>query len=118
MPDTSPLSLAGQTLRWKFDGGPTGDKTYEHTFNRDGTVAYREIPVGPAPAKRAAQSAGKKPETRYASFEVGPGLHLASYLSGGYTLTVLVDLNQSKVYGFASAAKEWYPLTGALLPSA
>jgi hypothetical protein len=116
MSDTPSLSLAGQTLRWKFDGGPTGDKTYEHTFGTDGTVAYHEVADEPGGASPAPKAAAQKPRPRYASFEVAPGHHLVSYLGdSGFTLTVLVDLKRSKVYGFASGAKDWYPLTGVLV---
>ena len=53
-----------------------------------------------------------------AAFEVAPGLHLVSYLSAsGYTLTVLVNTNDGRLHGFASSAKEWYPLTGILEPT-
>jgi MoaF N-terminal domain len=114
MPATAPLSLAGRTQRWKFGEGPTAGKTYEHTFHADGTVSWRE--VGGAGAERP--GAEKRPHTRYAAFEVAPGMHLASYLSeSGYTLTVLVNTNNGELHGFASSAKEWYPLTGSLEPT-
>ncbi len=108
-----PLSLAGQTQRWKFDEGPTAGKTYEHTFSPDGTVSFREV-GGTSTEKPSAE---KRPTTRYAAFEAAPGLHLVSYLSeSGYTLTVLVNTNNGRLHGFASSAKEWYPLTGTLEP--
>jgi hypothetical protein len=111
MPEHAPLSLAGRTLQWRFDGGPTGDKTYEHTFRADGTVVYRE--VGTGEAKAAADGEGG---TRYASFEVAPGMHLVSYLaSSGFTLTVLVNQGARTVHGFASNEKSWFPLQGALV---
>ena len=123
------LSLAGRTLRWSFSEGPTANKTYEHTFNPDGTVVYREIggtTDGKADA-RGKDTAEKKegatheprPKTQYASFEVAPGVHFVSYLAvaSGYTLTVLADTNKGVVYAIASSAKEWYPLKGTLEPT-
>jgi hypothetical protein len=108
------LSLAGRTLRWTFSDGPTASKTYEHTFNDDGTVVYREV-GGPAEQK---PDAGSKPKAsiKYASYEVAPGMHFVSYLSpdNGYTLTVLADTNKKLVYAIASGGKEWYPLEGKL----
>ena len=117
MPDSPPLSLAGQTLRWKFEGGPTGDNGYEHTFFPDGTVTYRMLGAdATAGAKKEAPK--KKSGVRYASFPVAPDMHLVSYLGdNGYTLTVLVDFKRARVHGFASSAKEWYPLAGELLPN-
>lgn len=111
MSEEIPHSLAGRTLQWRFDGGPTGDKTYEHTFRADGTVVYRE--VGKGDAKATADGEGG---TRYASFEVAPDMHLVSYLAGsGYTLTVLVNRSARRVHGFASNDKSWFPLEGVLV---
>ena len=31
-------SLIGKTVRWTFADGPVAGKTYEHTFNADGSV--------------------------------------------------------------------------------
>jgi len=111
MTATAPLSLAGRTQRWKFGEGPTAGKTYEHTFYPDGTVSWREVGA----TSQGKPSAEHRPTTKYAAFEVAPGLHLVSYLSeSGYTLTVLVNTNNRQLHGFASSAKEWYPLTGTL----
>ena len=41
-----PKSLVGSTVRWSFDEGPTKGSIYEHTFNRDGSVEYREVTEG------------------------------------------------------------------------
>lgn len=114
-----PHSLAGRTLRWKFNEGPTTDTEYEHTFRPDGTVVYRTIhddkPARPAASK--GKPAAKPTPTLYASFEVAQGWHLVSYLSpdSGFTLTVLVNATDGILHGFASNEKEWYPLTGSLL---
>jgi hypothetical protein len=109
-----PLSLAGRTQRWKFHEGPTAGKMYEHTFYPDGTVSWREVEG----AGKEKPSAEKRPTTRYAAFEVAPGLHLVSYLAeSGYTLTVLVNTSNNQLHGFASSTKEWYPLTGTLEPN-
>lgn len=104
-------SLQGQTLRFTFSDGPTAGKTYEHVFNPDGTVTFRDVDSPPAKAK----TKPGKPTTKYASFKVAPGIHVASYLSeSGYTLTTVLDLNTGKIYGFASNEKEWHPATGKL----
>ncbi len=98
-------SLVGRTLKWTFDEGPTAGSTYEHTFETDGSVAFRKLDDAatgkPARAKK------------YASFEVAPDVHLVSYLSDeGYTLTVALNFETGKLYGFASNDKEWYPVSG------
>ncbi len=119
---SAPLSLAGRTLRWKFNEGPTADTRYEHSFKADGTVTYRTIDDGKKP-KEGGKDEEKKPArkpapTRYASYEVAQGWHLMSYLSpdSGYTLSVLVNIPDGILHGFASNEKEWYPVTGVLLP--
>ena len=110
MPDKTPLSLAGKTQQWKFSEGPAKGTTYEHVFNADGTVSFRDVKDPPKP--------GGKATTRYASYEVGPGMHFVTYLGdSGYTLTVLVDMNKKKLYSVASSSKEWYPATGELVSS-
>ncbi|MEO8453375.1 MAG: hypothetical protein ABI647_26550 [Gemmatimonadota bacterium] len=112
-----PLSLAGRTLRWSFADGPTAGHTYEHTFNPDGTVVWHDIEGEKQKKPKAEPETAPKAPTRYASFEVGPGLDLVSYLSeAGYTLTVLVNSNNGQLHGFASSAKEWYPVTGKSEP--
>jgi hypothetical protein len=101
--------LAGRIFRWTFAGGPTAGKTYEHTFNTDGTVTFKEA-GGAAPG-----GGGAMPGVKYASFEVAPDIHLVSYLSShGYTLTVAMNLASKKLHGFASNDKEWYPLEGTV----
>jgi hypothetical protein len=103
--------LAGRVFRWTFAAGPTAGKTYEHTFNSDGTVAFKEV------GGEAAPSGGgdATPGTKYASFEIAPNIHLVSYLSShGYTLTVAMNLASKKLHGFASNDKEWYPLEGTV----
>lgn len=114
MPENTPHSLAGETQSWSFDSGPTAGSTYEHTFNPDGTVVWRDAKA--AAAKKEAGKAKPAP-TEYASFAVGPGMHLVSYLSkdSGYTLTVLVNTENHRLHGYASNAKEWFPVTGKLV---
>jgi hypothetical protein len=120
---TQPLSLAGQTMRWKFDAGPTAGAIYEHTFNSDGTVLYKQLDdsgaataAKPEPGSAEKRPAEKKEPTRYVSFEVGEGMHLMSYRSSaGWTLTIHVNGPDEKLHGFASNDKEWYPVTGVIV---
>ena len=124
-------SVQGRTFRWTFNDGPTSGKTYEHKFDADGTVVWKDVTTAGQPAEAAknesgdgetagaksadAKSATKK-ETKYAAYEIAPGIVLVSYLSAdsGYTLTTCMDLNSKRLHGFASSSKEWYPLTGTV----
>ena len=109
MPETlTSTSLSGRTFRWKFEEGPTAGGTYEHTFAPDGSVEFR---------KMDGKDGGKPTrEKRYASFAVAPEVHLVSYLAAesGYTLTVAMNFDTGRIYGFASNDKEWYPVSGTL----
>ena len=123
--------IQGRTFRWTFNDGPTTGKTYEHKFGADGTVVFKEVAnaqtaestkkESASGAKSSADADGKggtarKPETKYAAYEIAPGIVLVSYLSpeSGYTLTTCMDLNSKRLHGFASSSKEWYPLTGTV----
>lgn len=107
MPATT-TSLRGRTFHWTFEEGPTAGSTYEHTFEPDGSVAFRKL-GGAADGKPTR-------EKRYGSFEVAPDVHLVSYLAeeSGYTLTIAMNLDTGRLYGFASNDKEWYPVSGSL----
>ena len=107
MPETSTTtSLSGRTFRWKFENGPTAGATYEHTFEPDGSVVFRKVEGGTASGK------GTR-EKKYASFEVAPEVLLVSYLAeSGYTLTVALNFETGRLYGFASNDKEWHPVSG------
>jgi hypothetical protein len=107
MPETpTSNSLAGRTLRWKFEAGPTAGATYEHTFEPDGSVVFCKVEAGATSGK------GTR-EKKYASFEVAPGVQVVSYLAAsGYTLTVALNFDTGRLYGFASNDKEWYPVSG------
>ncbi len=107
MPATA-TSLRGQTVRWKFEEGPTAGSTYEHTFEPDGTVAFRKL---------GGSGEGKPTRgNKYASFEVAPDVELVSYLEekSGYTLTIAMNYETGRLYGFASNGKDWQPVSGTL----
>ena len=108
MPQTqTATSLSGRTFNWKFDEGPTAGATYEHTFEPDGSVVFRKLD--------GAEKGKPTREKKYASFEVAPEVHLVSYLAeSGYTLTVALNFESGRLYGFASNDKEWYPVSGSV----
>jgi hypothetical protein len=115
MTGKKPHSLAGEIQLWSFDSGPTAGSTYEHTFNNDGTVIWRDAMQKAGMGKDGPKK--QTPATEYASFPVAPGMHLVSYLAkdSGYTLTVLVNTEDRRLHGYASNATEWYPVTGKLV---
>jgi len=111
-------SLAGRTIRWTFNDGPTAGTTYEHDFFPDGTVTWRSVNNGnptEKAEKKPKKTSTKPPSVPYASFDVAPNVHLVSYLSdSGYTLTVNLNLETLRCYGVASNGEEWYPSAGTV----
>jgi phenolic acid decarboxylase len=101
-------ALSGQTLRWIWTSGPTANQTHEHEFHRDGTMTWR-ILDGPAKGKSGE-------EKEYAAVEVANSVYLVSYLSqhSGFTVTVVLNLKDDSIVGFASNEKEWHQIEGRL----
>ena len=109
--------VRGRTMRWAWTEGPTKGKTHEHTFHEDGTVEWREVggaqkPVPDGPSSTP-KPAAKKERVEYGAVKVSNDVSLVSYLSdAGFTLTVALNFGDNMVVGFASSAKEWYPVRG------
>jgi hypothetical protein len=90
--------ITGQTLRWKFTDGPMAGKSFDHTFSRNGNVAFREVGSDPNAKPGGAG--------QYYVASVGQDVNVVSYLGpSGYTLTVVLDYKTSKLVAFASNEK-------------
>jgi len=102
----TPESLVGATVQWAFSEGPTKGTTYEHTFNADGSVEYRDVTEGKAK--------GKATREKLCGVEkITPGVHVVSYLSSsGYTLTVVLNFEDMSAHSYASNEKGWFPAKG------
>jgi molybdenum cofactor biosynthesis protein MoaF len=98
-------SLAGKTIRWRFDDGPTAGTTFEHVFHEDGSVTWRVVDGEHAGATAREES--------YAAVRVNETTWAMSYLSAsGHTLTVVLDFHDRRAYGFASDGKASYSFSG------
>ena len=110
--------VRGKTIRFTWMDGPTSGKTHEHVFHDDGTVEWRDANAPKAPAAERDASAGrpaKKARVEYAAVRIADDVWLVSYQSTeGYTLTVALDFADNSIVGFASGAKEWHHVQGAL----
>ena len=104
--DQLAAEVRGKTIRLTWTEGPTKGSTHEHVFHEDGTVEWR------ATEKPKTDDAPKeRPE--YGAIKVANGVVAVSYLAAsGYTLTVALNFQDKKMVGFASGAKEWYPVRG------
>jgi hypothetical protein len=106
-------AIRGKIIRFVWTEGPTRGATHEHTFHQDGTVEWRDPGQSPASSKPAGRT-GEPPERpAYAAMKVAEQTYVVSYLAAsGYTLTVVLNFRDRQLIGFASGAKEWYPLRG------
>ena len=94
-------SLIGRTVRWTFADGPVAGKSYEHTFNTDGSVVYRSVD-GEVPGKATR-------ERVCATDRISDDIFVISYLAvSGYTLTVVLNFQDHRMVGFASNEEAWY----------
>ena len=60
--------IRGKVIRFSFSDGPMAKKTFEHAFDKDGTVHFRIVGggIGSSAGKRAAQEESKKaPDPKY-----------------------------------------------------
>lgn len=98
--------VLGKTIRFTWVGGPTAGTTHEHVFGTDGRVTWRDVKDAPAAGKA-------KESAEYAAVRVAGDVCAVSYLSpAGYTLTAVLNLGDHSIVGFASGAKEWFPVRG------
>jgi hypothetical protein len=89
--------VTGHSLRWKFADGPMAGKSFDHTFNRNGHVSFKEVGGDPN-GQPIAGSAGQ-----YVVASLAPDVHAVSYLTAaGHTLTVVMDYKSMKLVAFAS----------------
>jgi hypothetical protein len=109
------VAIRGRTLRWHWTDGPTKCKTQEHVFHEDGTVTWREIEEPSTAARRRGTDAPAPTPERvpYAAFEVTPDVYAVSYpVPSGFTLTVVLNLANRTMVGFASGVIQWHPVRG------
>lgn len=110
-------AIRGKTLRFIWAEGPTQGRTHDHVFHSDGTVTWSDA-AGSKPAQPADSAAAKpkekpKEKPQYGATRITDEIYIVSYLAGsGYTLTVVVNFEDQQLVGFASSAKEWYPVRG------
>ena len=97
--------LAGKKIKWTFVDGPVAGWTFEHSFNADGSVAWR---ITDGPHKGATERA-----TSYAAVKVTETIWVVSYRAPSvHSLTVGQNLADHRMVGFGSNAKSWTSQTG------
>lgn len=98
-------SLTGKTIRWRFDDGPVAGMTFEHVFHEDGSVTWRYVD--------GEHEGATAREESYAAVKVNERTWAVSYLAAsGHTLTVVLDIDDGRAFGFASNEKSWHSFHG------
>lgn len=106
-------AIRGKVIQFKWTEGPTKGITYEHAFHEDGTVEWRDAGQAEPPRSSGPQQRRAPERPEYAAIEVAEQAYLVSYLApSGYTLTVVLNFRNQQLVGFASGAKEWFPVRG------
>jgi hypothetical protein len=101
--------ITGHSVRWKFHDGPMAGKSFDHTFSRNGNVAFREVAGDPNAKPGNAE--------RYEVAAVGQDVYAVSYLApSGHTLTVVMDYKTLKLVAFSSNDKSLTMLQGTFEP--
>lgn len=104
-------AIRGKTIRFIWTEGPTAGKAHDHTFHDNGTVEWRD--GGSSERASPAETSRPPDKPAYAAIEVAEQVCLVSYLAAsGYTLTVVLNFQDRQLTGFASGAKEWFPVRG------
>jgi hypothetical protein len=90
--------ITGHSLRFTFVDGPMAGKSFDHTFNRNGQVSFREVGGDPNTKPGCAD--------QYHVASLRQDVHALSYLTGhGNTLTVVLDYKTMKLVAYASNEK-------------
>ncbi len=97
-------SVRGKVLRFSFDDGPMAQKSFEHRFDENGTVEFRQVGGGKPGADK--KTANGNATTKYELATIRDGVSAVSYLSSaGYTLTAVLDFSTKKLVAFSSNEK-------------
>lgn len=98
--------LRGKTIRWTFTDGPI-PASYEHTFRQDGSLVWRVLD--------GQMKGASAEEKKYSAARVADDVYAVSYLAAsGHTLTVILNLRDKRMYGYASNDKQWFALHGTV----
>jgi hypothetical protein len=110
------LEVRGKAMQWTWTEGPTKGATHEHRFHDDGTVEWRAVGGAAQQQNRAPKADGVPAQKapKYAAMKAADGVVAVSYQSpeSGYTLTVVLNFKDQQMVGFASGARDWYPVQG------
>ena len=103
---TQNASLLGRTLRWTFTDGQMAGRTFDHTFNNDGSVVWRTVD---------GETHGKLTQEKISAVApIDDHVTVVSYRSSaGYTLTVALNFADMHLVAFASNSEMWTQQKGS-----
>ena len=100
--------IVGKIVRFSFEDGLMAGKTFEHSFDADGTVKFRQLggEAKPGAAESDAKDATGSPGTKYEVGSIRDDVSAVSYRSSaGYTLTAILDFKTKRLVAFSSNEK-------------
>jgi len=99
-------AIRGKTIRFGWTEGPTKGK--------DGTVTWSDADTSKTAQPSGSAAAAKpKEKPQYGAARITDEIYAVSYSApSGYALTVVLNFGDRQLVGFASSAKEWYPVRG------
>lgn len=101
--------IHGQTIRWTFSDGPTAGKTFEHTFQNDGTVTWSMVDgeQGSGGGGGNERAPDRPPSAKYELARISSDVFAISFLAdSGWTLTSILDFVSGTIVAFASNEKQ------------
>jgi hypothetical protein len=90
--------IVGKSIAFTFADGQMAGKTFEHTFDADGSVSFQSVD---------GDERGKPTHVDHCEVEtVRDDVYAISYMGdAGYTLTVILDFDSEELVSFASNDK-------------
>jgi hypothetical protein len=100
------MNFFAKSIRWTIADGPMAGTSFEHTFDDEGGVTWTILDGTYKGASRR--------EKTCSAVKVNDTTAAISYLgASGHTLTVVLNLADGRMVGFASNEKEWHSMSGS-----
>ncbi len=99
--------LKGKTITWQWTKGAFKGGKYQVVLLTNGKIHWKGL--------EGAEKGQEAIDKEYRVVKVSENVHTFSWLeSGGWTVTVTLNLRENTAFGFVSNKNEWYPLSGII----
>ncbi len=100
-------NLIGKTITWTWTEGAFKGGKYEVILHNDGKIHWKGL--------EGVEKDQEAMDKEYKVIKAGENIYTLSWLESiGWTVTVTLNIEENKAYGFVSNHKEWYPLSGVI----